>query len=212
MPVTLAHWTEHKRRQRNPLWPSAQVFWNDLAIFAVVCAGMLSVNLVGSLPGDEILVLILMPFLLGNHGKRAFRREYLWFYILLAGWLFGTIGGDLYLGTSVANKLKGIARVVFLGLDFAALAILIDRKPRGFIVFLLADAVLLFSAALRFGGGGEFLTEWKYGTRRHRGFLALMRFQRISSAREDTLSAFCSPLVLAALNLNYAVRSQMAID
>ena len=154
-------------------------------------------NLVGSLPGNEILILILLPFLAINHGERAFRREYLWVYILLGGWLFGTIGGDLYLGTSVASKLKGIARVVFLGLDFAALAVLINRKTRGFIVFLLADAVLLFLGAQKFGGGGDILTEWKYGL----GGTVLtspiryMASKPISSAVEDTRSPFSSLLV-----------------
>jgi hypothetical protein len=213
VPVTLAQWTAHKRRQRNPIWPSAQIFWNDFAIFAIVCAGSLSVNLVGSLPGNEIVILILLPFLAINHGERAFRREYMWFYILLGGWVFGTIGGDLYLGTAVASKLKGIARVVFLGLDFAALAVLIDRKTRGFIVFLLADAVLLFLGAQKFGGGagGDILTEWKYGLGGTVAILALMASAYFFGKGRYSISVFIA-LGLAALNLKYAVRSQTAID
>jgi hypothetical protein len=210
MPVTLAQWTEHKRRQRNPLWPSAGIFWNDLAIFVVVCAGGLSVNLVGSLPGNEIAILILLPFLATSHGGRAFRREYMWFYILLAGWLFGTIGGDLYLGTAVASKLKGIARVVFLGMDFAALAILIDRKTRGYVVFLLADAVLLFVGAQKFGGGGDFLTEWKYGLDGTVTILALVVSSYYFGKGRYLISVLIG-LGLAALNLIFAVRSQMAV-
>jgi hypothetical protein len=211
MAVTLAQWTEHKRRQRNPLWPSAGIFWNDLAIFAIVCAGSLSLNLVGSLPGDEIVIFILLPFLVISHGGRAFRREYMWFYILLAGWLFGTIGGDLYLGTAVASKLKGIARVVFLGIDFAALAILIDKKTRGYVVFLLADAVLLFLGALKFGGvDGSILTEWKYGIDGTVVILALMVSAYFFGKRRYLICVLIG-LSLAALNLIFAVRSQMAI-
>jgi hypothetical protein len=210
MPVTLAQWTEHRRRQRNPLWPSSAVFWNDAAIFAVVCAGGLSINLVGSLPGDEIVVLLLLPFLLINHGKRAFRREYVWFYVLLGGWLFGTIVGDLYLGTSLASKLKGIARVVFLALDFATLAMLIDRKTRGFVVFFLADAVLLYLGALKFGGA-SFLTEWKYGLAGTVTIPALLLSSYFFAKRRWGICVLIA-LGLAALNLHYAVRSQVGIN
>jgi hypothetical protein len=211
MAVTLAQWTEHRRRQRNPLWPSSGVFWNDVAIFAVTCAGVFSVNLVGMLPGAEIVILLLLPFLLIKHGKRAFRREYLWFYVLLGGWLFGTIIGDLYLGTSLANKLKGIARVVFLGMDFATLAILIDRKTRGYVVFFLANTVLLFVGALKFGGGGDFLTEWKYGLDVAVTLPALLLSSYFFGKRRYVICVLIG-LGVAALNLHYAVRSQLAID
>jgi O-antigen ligase len=210
VPVTLAQWTAHKRRQRNPIWPSARIFWNDFAIFAVVCAGGLSVNLVGSLPGNEILILFLLPYLAMTHGSRAFRREYMWFWILLGGWLFGTIGGDLYLGTVLASKLKGIARVLFLGIDFAALAILIDKKVRGYIVFLLGDAVLLFVGALKFGGGSIF-TEWKYGLDGAVGIPAILVAAYFFGKRRYSI-AIAIALGVAMLNLRYAVRSQVAID
>jgi hypothetical protein len=207
--VTLAQWTAHKRRQRNPIWPSAQIFWNDLAIFAVACAGTLSVNVVGSLPGDEILILILFPFLAINHGERAFRREYLWFYILLGGWLFGTIGGDLYLGISVANKLKGIARIVFFGLDFASLAILIDRKTRGMFVFALGIMVIMFSVSL--GYREDLLTQWKYGGGLAVSIATMLLASYFYMRHRYYVCIFLSAC-LAVLNLINAFRSQIAID
>jgi hypothetical protein len=211
MPVTLAQWSAQKRSRQNPIWPSSDVFWNDLAIFAVVCAGAVSVNLVGSFPGDEIVILILLPFLLAKHAARAFRRDYLWFYILLGCWLFGTVFGDLYVGSSVTNQLKGIARVVFLGLDFMALALLIDRKTRGIIVFFIADSVLLVVGALRFAGGSSFLTIWKYGLDGTVSLLVLLVASYFFGKRRYTI---CVLLVLglAALNLILAVRSQTAVD
>ncbi len=53
------------------------------------------------LPGNEILLLPLLPVILLIHARRAFRREYLWFYVLALAWLFGTIVGDLYRGSSL---------------------------------------------------------------------------------------------------------------
>ena len=209
MPVTLAQWSAHKRRQQNPLWPSAQIFWNDCSIFVLGCAGVYSVDLVGSLPGNEIVALILLPFLLFSRGKRAFRREYLWFYILLAGWLFGTIGGDLYLGVSVSDKLKGIARIVFLGIDFATLAILVNKKTRGMVVFALSITVVMIASARVYSG--DSYTAWKFG-----GSYAVTTFVLLISSYFYAIRKYwvCILLFLglSALNLIFAFRSQVADD
>jgi O-antigen ligase len=209
MPVTLAQWSARKRSRQNPIWPSIDVFWNDVAIFLVGCGGVFSADVVGNLPGNEIVALFLFPFLLFSHGKRAFRREYLWFYVLLGGWLFGTVFGDLYVGSSVTNQLKGIARVVFLGLDFITLAILIDKKTRGMIIFALGVAVT-FAAGAR-GFRGDLLTVWKYGA----GYASSIVVLLVSSyfyARRLYWICILQALGLAGLNLIFAYRSQIAVD
>ena len=49
---------------------------------------------------------------------------------MVAAWLFGTIAGDIYLGSPLTSRAKGIARVVFFAFDFMALAIVINNKTQ----------------------------------------------------------------------------------
>ncbi len=126
------------RRQSVRIWESREQFFTELGLFVLGAAGTYSVNLIGMLPGNEILLLPVLPVALLIHSRRAFRREYLWFYILAFGWLFGTIFGDLYLGSPIANSIKGAARVIFFALDFMLLAVMINNRTRRMIIFLLS--------------------------------------------------------------------------
>src|ERR1700689_4423282 len=125
-----------RRRRPIRLWESREQFLTELGLFLLGAAGTYSVNVIGMLPGNEILLLPALPVALLIHGRRAFRREYLWFYILVFGWLFGTIFGDLYLGSPIANSIKSAARVVFFALDFMLLAVMINNSTRRMIIFL----------------------------------------------------------------------------
>src|SRR5579859_6750222 len=62
------------RRRRPLLWASREVFYSDARLFILGAAGAYSVNLVGALPGDEVLLFLFLPILLLTHGKRAFDR------------------------------------------------------------------------------------------------------------------------------------------
>src|ERR1700733_14014527 len=64
---------------------SRKSFLTDLLIFVLGLAGVYSVGVVGALPGNEILLLPLLPVLLVYRGRRALNRDYLWFLILVAG-------------------------------------------------------------------------------------------------------------------------------
>jgi hypothetical protein len=75
-----------RRPRRKRLWTSREAFFTDLGIFLLGVAGAFSVNLVGALPGNEILLFPLLPLLLLAKGGRAFKREYLWFYLLTLAW------------------------------------------------------------------------------------------------------------------------------
>jgi hypothetical protein len=160
------------------------------------------------MPGSEILVLVMAPFLLVRHGERAFRREYLWFYLLLFGWFLGTIMSDVYMDSPFSSRLKGIARVVFFGLDFIVLAILINRKARGLIVFALSMIPVRIMGVRALAG--EFSIQWKFGL----GICAAVVLTLISShfyaQRKYWTSVFLS-LFLAALNLIFAARSAILV-
>jgi hypothetical protein len=100
-----------------PLWTSREAFFTDAGLFLLGAAGASSANIVGALPGCEVLLLPALPVLLLAQGKRAFDRRYLWFYILTGAWLLGTLISDAYNGIGAFNRAKGIARVVFFCLD-----------------------------------------------------------------------------------------------
>jgi O-antigen ligase len=197
------------RRRSTGIWDSRQQFFMELALFTVGAAGVFSVSMVGQFPGNEMLVLPMLPVLLLAQGRRAFRREYFWFYVLVLGWLFGTVAGDLYLGSSTQNSIKGFARVVFFGLDFMALAILINNNTRRMVVFLLSIFVQMGHSIWEFRE--DFLTQWKFGGSSILTILALLLSSYFYSRRKY---AICLVIVLglAGLNLLFAFRSQMATD
>ncbi len=198
-----------RRHQPIRIWNSREHFFTELGIFVLGAAGAYSINLVGSLPGDEILILPLLPVLLLTKGRRAFRRDYLWFYVLVGAWLFGTIVGDLYLGSPLQNSIKGVARVVFFAFDFMALAILINDKPRRVIVFALSIVAVMLMIMRQFRG--EFLTQWKFGGSSSVTILALL----VSSyfyVRRRYWVCVCIAFAVAGLNLVFAFRSQIGID
>jgi O-antigen ligase len=197
------------RRKPTRIWDSRQQFFTELALFSIGAAGIYSVSLIGQFPGNEMLVLPMLPVMVLAQGRRAFRREYFWFYVLVLGWLFGTVAGDLYLGSSTANSIKGFARVVFFALDFVALAILMNDNTRRMVVFLLSIFVQMIDSIWSFRG--EFLTQWKFGGSSIVTILALL----ISSyfyARRRYLVCLAIVLGIAGLNLLFAFRSQIATD
>ena len=143
MPIATARQIGHRPRRKR-IWTSRDAFFTDLGIFLLGSAGAYSVNLVGALPGNEILLFPLLPLALLAKGSRAFKRQYLWFYLLTLGWLLGTVVADLYVGIGLPFRMKGIARVVFFGLDFMLLAILINNKTRRIIILALSIVAVMF--------------------------------------------------------------------
>jgi hypothetical protein len=167
-----------------------------------------SVGLVGSLPVNEVLLFPLLPILLLSKGRRAFKREYIWFYVLVGGWLLGTVIADSYFSTFFANRLKGIARVVFFCLNFMALAILINDKTRRMVIFSLSIALVMGRIGMEFAG--DFSLMWKFGLSGAVAVVALLASSYYYVQRRFTV-CFLISLGLAGLNLYYGFRSQMVV-
>jgi O-antigen ligase len=208
MPIATARQIGYRPRRKR-LWTSREAFFTDLGIFVLGVAGAFSANLVGALPGNEILLIPILPLLLLAKGSRAFKREYLWFYVLTLAWLLGTIVADLYIGSAAVFRMKGIARVVFFGLDFMALAILINNKTRRMIIFALSIVAVMFIFSRDFRG--DLLTEWKFGISSALTILALLGCSYYY-ARKKYRHCIIIYLVLIVLNLKFAFRSQMVVD
>jgi hypothetical protein len=195
-------------RKPNPLWPTREAFYADLGLFILVVSGLYSVNVIGALPGCEVILLPMLPVLLVAKGGRAFQRQYLWFYILVAGWLLGTLIADAYNDIAFFNRAKGTSRVIFFALDFMALAVLINEKKRRIVVFSLSYAIVLLFGSFQFSR--DFLLQWKFGVSQGSGVLAMLVSSYFFSKRRYGI-CFLISLTWAALNLYYGFRSQLAI-
>ncbi len=196
------------RPRRKPLWSSREAFFSDAALFVLGAAGAYSVNLIGALPVTEALLLPMLAVLLITHGKRAFDRQYLMFYILAGGWLLGTQIADIYNGIPAFNRAKGTARVVFFILDFMTLAILINNKSRKILVFALSLATMLFLGSLEFSS--DFLLQWKFGLSHAFAMMALLLSAYFYKRRRYWI-CFSITLLLAVINFRYGFRSQLVI-
>ena len=195
-------------RRRTRLWDSREAFFSDARLFVLGAAGAYSINVMGSLPGGEVLVLLCLPLLLLIRGKRAFDRQYLLFYVLTLGWLLGTLIADEYNGMFALAREKGTARVVFFCLDFMTLAILINNETRKFIVFSLSIVAVMASIAGQFRG--ETLTAFKFGGSSTLIILSLLASSYFYAKQRYRICIGIS-LALAVLNLAFAFRSQIAI-
>ena len=197
-----------RRPRRAWLWSSREAFFTDLAILLFGCAGAFSVGLVGALPVSEVLLFPLLPVALLSRGRRAFKREYLFFYVLVCGWLLGTIIADFYMGSPLTSRLKGTARVLFFALNFIALAMLINDRPRRLVIFAISIALVMVSTGMGFAGG--FSLMWKFGFSGAVAISALLVSSYYYAQGRYWICLFIS-LVLAWLNLYYGFRSQLVV-
>ncbi len=196
-----------RRPRRTSLWSSREAFLTDLAILLFGCAGAFSVGVVGSLPVSEVLLFPLLPVALLSRGRRAFKREYLLFYLLVSGWLLGTIIADFYVGSPLTSRLKGTARVLFFALNFIALAMLINDRPRRLVIFAISIGLVMVSTGMGFSGMSLM---WKFGLSGAVAVSALLVSSHYYAQGRYWRCLFIS-LVLAWLNLYYGFRSQLVV-
>jgi hypothetical protein len=196
------------RPRRRRLWATREALVVDLVIAIFGIAGAFSVLLVGSFPGNELLVLPLLPILLLYRGERAFKREYFWFYVLVGAWLLGTIVADIYTGSPMVNRMKGTARVVFFGLNFMTLAILIGNNTRRMVIFIVTIALVMFRISLAFRDDTPIM--WKFGLGGSIAVAALLVSSHFYARRKYWICVLIS-VGLAALNLNFGFRSQLVV-
>ena len=197
------------RARPEPLWKSRQAFFTELALFILGVAGYFNLNLVGALPGTEVLLIPILPIVLLAKGDRAFNRQYLMFYILAGGWLIGTLIADTYNNIWIVLRMKGTARVVFFILDFIALAILLNNKTRRLVIFAMSIAVLLILSSWQ-SFSSDFNVEWKFGLSQGLAMIALLGSSYFYARGRYRVCFFIS-FVLAALNMHYGFRSQLAV-
>jgi hypothetical protein len=198
-----------QRRLRPRIWNSTDSFLTDAGIFVLGASGIYSLNVIGSLPGCEVIALALLPVMLLAKGKRAFDRQYLPFYLAVGGWLLGTLIADEYNDIPWALRAKGTARVVFFAIDFVALAILLNNRTRRFVVFILSIAATLGLASRSVTY--DFAVQWKFGVSHAFTIVSLFVSGYFYVQRKYWVCIGIA-LVVAGLNFHYGSRSQLLID
>jgi hypothetical protein len=196
------------RRRPQPFWASREAFFTEAALFVFGAAGLFNLDLIGSLPGNEVLLLAFLPVLLLAQGGRAFENQYVRFYVLAGGWFIGTLIADAYNAMPMYNREKGTARVAFFILDFMALAIFLNRKTRRIVIFALSVAFVLLASSSQFSE--DFSLRWKFGFSQGFAILALSGSSYFY-AKQKYRKCFVISVVLAGLNLHYGFRSQLGV-
>lgn len=207
MPIATARPIGYRPRP-TPLWASRGAFFTEAALFILGAAGLYSINLIGALPGSEVLLFPMLPLLLLGQGRRAFDRQYLPFYLLAGGWLLGTLIADAYHDIGYFNRAKGTARVVFFILDFMALAIFLNNRTRRIVIFAMSIAAVLIVGSWEFSS--DFALQWKFGFSQGFSMMALLG-SSYYYARRRYLACFLITCFLAGLNLKYGFRSQLGV-
>jgi hypothetical protein len=187
----------------------SRVSMGDWVAFLVPISGAFIVSVGGSLPYSEILFLLCFPYLVLTHRKQAFDKGYRSAYLLLALWVFSQTLTDVFVDASPANRIKGLARVVFFALDLASIAAIIGTSLRRTKIFTLGlVASLLYGAH---AGGGGMALEWKMGLALATS-MAVFLFASSLYVKRKYAAVLLLTLALAVANLHYAVRGGMMID
>jgi hypothetical protein len=113
-----------------------------LILGLAICA---SVKLVGTIPGTEVVLIPLVPFLLIVRFKKVTQGKFKYLFLLLGLWLLGQIATDVYRGTGFVDWAKGDSAIIFMAMDLAGLAALVSGSERrkGLFIFSFSAGSLL---------------------------------------------------------------------
>ena len=109
----------------------------DVFSFILGFATLFSVHFIGDLYLAEILLAISLPILLTMRGKRVFRPELKFVYLLMSTWLLGLVISDVYNHTPLTDRLRGVALIIFFGFNILGMSVLVGHNEKRKIFFLV---------------------------------------------------------------------------
>lgn len=178
----------------------------EMLTFAIPASSFYTVHLGGQLPIGEIIMLAMLPAALILRHERIFQSRYKWAYILMAVWLFSEILSDVHAGTSPVDRAKGMARILFFGIDLATISVLVGSNLRRIKIFALGLVIMYLvdakGASGYFGAGPE----WKMYLFFACG-IALFLLSSPSFARGRYLLVWISIAFLAVTSVYLGARS-----
>jgi len=135
----------------------------DVYAFLIGLTIPFSTHFIGDLPVGEVLLLCAMPLLIAFGVKRAFRENLRTVYVLMALWLLGLIVADVYNDTSIVDRMRGMALIVFFGLDLVALCILLGRNERRKLWFFVGVTIGALASVKLQPSEASDAYPWKFG-------------------------------------------------
>jgi hypothetical protein len=137
--------------------------FEDALCFVVPSLSCIEVNLIGRMFITELALLCLLPFLILRRG--ALLKDKLPRMVLLLGaaWFASQVITDLIRNVQMDDLLRGWAKIAFTIINFSALYLLMDRKPRRFVLYSagMATGFLLQTHTTPDPGFG--VDPWKFG-------------------------------------------------
>jgi hypothetical protein len=140
-----------------------RVSGQDVLAFLVPAALFLQVHLGGQLFFSEVILLGLAAPLLLNRASVSIPASGRSFVLLGLLWLYGQVATDVYRGTQLHDLARGWSNVLFTLLDFIVLALLLDGRPRRYVLFTAGVAVGSLLAFLSDPAGTDLGQPWKFG-------------------------------------------------
>ena len=126
-----------------PVKSGRQISWIFIEGF-LVALGILSsvvVHFVGDFFVAEIVVIVAFPILLANSAWRLHRPGLIRLFSLLGLWLLSQILSDAYHHTVVADRMRGMAGIIFFTIEIAFFAMSLAGNERRKAIFLTAYAL-----------------------------------------------------------------------
>ncbi len=125
----------------------------DVLVLLIPCTSFIEFELIGRVFAPEMLLAFTIPFLLyAGKGREISLALPKTFLLLACLWLIGQVITDLVRQTPFNDWIRGWAKISFTMINFAALSMLIERRPRRIILFSLGLAlggILTFFLILR---------------------------------------------------------------
>lgn len=177
----------------------------DLLAFLIPASSAITISLGGQLPIGEIVILGILPAALILRHQRIFQRRYKWAYILMGLWLFSEVISDFYVGTSPVDRAKGMARIIFFGIDLAVASSLIGTNLRRIKLFALGLAAMNVLDGIRSPEFGPSV-QWKMYLFVTAAVLLLLYSSR-QFTRGHNRSTWISIALLGSLSIYFAARS-----
>ena len=99
------------------------------------------VHFVGDLFVAEIVIIVTFPLLLANSARRLRRPHLLRLFALLGLWLLAQVLSDAYNHTVEADRMRGMAGIIFFTVEIAFFAMSLAGNQRRKAIFLTAYAL-----------------------------------------------------------------------
>jgi O-antigen ligase len=135
----------------------------DLLVVLLGVGCSFNLHLVGEFPITEAALIILLPVLIPFGGRKLLRPGLRPIFMLMLLWLVAQIVTDIYRGSASVDWMRGDANIVFFGVDFACVAILLGKIERRKILFATAFAIGSLLSARYQPTDIVLVDPWKFG-------------------------------------------------